>query len=109
MNNQQNLSDKQTILQKIKQAVISGDPSAEVILFGSQARGDTHEESDWDVLIVTKESLSPAYKQTLRSRLYVLELEFGISIGSLFVDRQKWNKPTAMPVYLEIKKDGLSL
>ena len=27
-------------------------PNSEVILFGSQARGDAHEGSDWDVLIL---------------------------------------------------------
>lgn len=28
------------------------DPEAEVVLFGSRARGDFHDESDWDDLIL---------------------------------------------------------
>jgi predicted nucleotidyltransferase len=96
-------------LQKIKQAVIEADPSAEVILFGSQARGDAHEESDWDVLIVTDQTVTRDYKSNIRKRFYELQVELGISIGSLFVDKQIWKEPTAMPVFLELRKDGILL
>ena len=42
------------ITKEIKQTVLGIDPTAEVILFGSRARGDFHEESDWDVLVLTE-------------------------------------------------------
>lgn len=103
------MQDKQTILQQIKRSVLETDPSAQLILFGSQARGDVHEESDWDILVVTEQGLTHEYKSRIRRRLYGLQLEFGIAIGSLFVNSQKWRQPTAMPVYLEIKKDGILL
>lgn len=40
------------ILARIKNRVREKDRAAEVILFGSRARGDAKPESDWDILIL---------------------------------------------------------
>ncbi len=47
------------VLRKIKEVILStakkhGIEIDKIILFGSRARGDYKEESDWDILIVTK-------------------------------------------------------
>jgi len=36
-------------IQTLKRQIL---PNEKVILFGSQARGDAHEESDWDLLVL---------------------------------------------------------
>lgn len=43
---------KSEILNCIKETVLAIDETAEVILFGSQARGEAGVESDWDLLIL---------------------------------------------------------
>jgi len=40
-----------------------------IILFGSRARGDFDEESDWDVLIIIKEDISRNEKLKLFSKI----------------------------------------
>ena len=53
------MSDKEKyILQQITKTVKSKDPGAEIILFGSRARGTAHSESDWDLLILLKRKLN---------------------------------------------------
>ena len=42
------------VVNKVKEIVHRHDKEAEVILFGSRARGDWHEESDWDFLILSQ-------------------------------------------------------
>ena len=43
---------KSEILIKVKNAILKIEPSAEIILYGSRAREDFHEGSDWDFLIL---------------------------------------------------------
>ena len=71
------------ILQEIKKAVLSVDSGAEVILFGSMARGDNEEESVWDILILTDNKVDAQMKSLFGKAL--LQVELG------FFDRHKYN------------------
>lgn len=99
------------ILKEIKQAVLDVDPEAEVVFFGSRARGDFHEESDWDVLIlVDKEERDFNFKRKIRSALLDLELKYGEAITGIIHNRFLWrNKLDVSPLYLEVQKDGIVL
>src|SRR5947209_8791447 len=46
----------------IKSIVHSLIPDARVVLFGSRANGDFHEQSDYDILIITKQTMPPRQK-----------------------------------------------
>ncbi len=44
---------KQNLIKdRIKRTIYEKDPGAEAYLFGSRARGDYRQDSDWDVLIL---------------------------------------------------------
>jgi uncharacterized protein len=45
---------KQHIIKFIRQKVNEIDNTAEVILYGSRARGDNRHDSDWNVMILLK-------------------------------------------------------
>ncbi|MBI4930569.1 MAG: nucleotidyltransferase domain-containing protein [Bacteroidetes bacterium] len=51
-----------TALQSIKSIVRDFFPDAQVMLFGSRARGEFRKGSDYDVLVITKSSFSPREK-----------------------------------------------
>ena len=53
------------------------DTSAEIILYGSRARGDAHSESDYDLLILTDGEATLELEDTFRRILYPIELETG--------------------------------
>ncbi|MBD0287773.1 MAG: nucleotidyltransferase domain-containing protein [Flavisolibacter sp.] len=102
-------NQKQAILLQIKQAVLETDPGAEVILFGSQARGDSRPESDWDILIVTENEINKDYEEKVLQILLNLQLELEIDINYVMQTRGDWEQPTAIPLYNEIKKEGVRL
>ena len=104
------LADNQTISSQIKTAVLSVDPAAEVILFGSRARGDSKKDSDWDVLILIDSVVTANIERTFRYRLFDLELETG-EVFSTFVNNKKdWNtRHKVTPFYRSIKKEGVRL
>ena len=73
-------SDK--ILEAIKRAVIKNAPEAEIILFGSRARGDARPDSDWDILIlVDREKINLDYYNKIAYPLFDLGWEFDTYIS----------------------------
>ncbi len=100
---------KQCILKRIKETIHRMDPGAQVILFGSQARGDNRPDSDWDILIVTENEINKEYKENVLHVLLHLQLELEIDINYVIRTKEAWDKPTAIPLYNEIRKEGILL
>jgi len=104
------LIESAEILKEIKQVVLEVDPAAEVVLFGSRARGDFHDESDWDILIlVDKEETDFNFKRQIRRALYELELKQGTVISSVITNKKFWQDISVTPLYKEVEKDGIVL
>jgi predicted nucleotidyltransferase len=96
------------ILGKVKELVKATDPEAEVILFGSRARGDAREDSDWDILILTPKAVNLKVEQTFRHKLFELELEYGQAISTFVYSKADWNgKHRATPFYHSVEKEGI--
>ncbi len=79
-----------------------------VILFGSQARGDANEESDFD-LIVVEDQPENRYQEMVRLRR--LLRGFGVPIDLLVVSSEKYDYWCDTPgsVYYEAATEGLTL
>jgi uncharacterized protein len=99
------------ILLKIKQLVNSAEPTATVILFGSQARGEGHKQSDIDILIlVDHDKISFADEQRIKYPLYDLEFETGKVISPIIFSRKDWEtRHIITPFYKNIEKEGVLL
>jgi predicted nucleotidyltransferase len=103
--------DHNIITKKIKDVVKKTDPSAQLILYGSRARGEAKSESDWDVLILlNKMNVTVWDEQKFRHQLYDVELETGQAISTLVYSKQDWEtKLSVTPLYHNIKKEGIYL
>lgn len=103
-------SRKQHILSLIKKNVSEVDPSAEIILFGSQARGDYRRDSDWDILILTEKPATFRVEQEFRHHLFNLELELGEAFSTFVYSKSDWeHKHSATPLYQNVICDGIRL
>ncbi len=103
-------SRTQHIIRLIKQNVSEIDPFAQVILFGSRARGDERPESDWDLLILTDYPVNLEKERQFRNHLYDLELETGQPFSLFAYSETEWNtKQRATPFYTNVTKDGVRL
>lgn len=100
-----------SITQKIKNSVKETDPSAQLILYGSRARGDAKDDSDWDILILLNNTnVSLQDEQKFRHKLYDIELETGQAISTFVYSKQDWEtKLSVTPLYYNIKKEGIYL
>ncbi|MBC3784804.1 nucleotidyltransferase domain-containing protein [Spirosoma utsteinense] len=94
-------------LQEIKRYVHRVDPQAEVWLFGSRARGDAREDSDWDFLVLTEGPADKHLKNQLRDYLFEIELSSAKVIGSIIHSKQEWEEDYGVtPLYRNIKRDS---
>jgi uncharacterized protein len=61
-----NNSNTLSIIKEIASRII---PNSKILLFGSRARKDNCNDSDYDFLIITKETIDIRKKRTLKSQL----------------------------------------
>lgn len=99
------------IAQKIKERIKRKNPFADVILFGSHARGKTHKDSDWDILILLSQTnVNRLIEKEYRDELYDIELEIGEPISALVYSKNEWEQKHAItPLYQNIKREGIIL
>ncbi len=96
-------------LQKIKRAVLSVDDKAQVILFGSRARGDYKKDSDWDILILTAKKLDTSLKENIYDKVFDIELEYLQPISAMIIDPARWNKMSITGFYENVINEGKAL
>lgn len=103
------IRSKQHIIQLIRQKVSELDNTAEVILYGSRARGDNKRDSDWDVMILlNRKNVDKKVEQTYRHLLLDIELEIGVPISVFVYSKSDWEgKYSITPLYKSIKKEGI--
>jgi predicted nucleotidyltransferase len=100
--------EREKLLQKVKETIRRIDPQAEVILFGSRARGDARPDSDWDFLILISEKDTPAFREQFWDALYEdVELPFMQIISALIHEKEDWQEVHRItPLYHNIEKEG---
>lgn len=94
------------ISQLVKKELTGIDPNVEVLLFGSRARGDFRDDSDWDFLILFDIPLTQELKDTVLTRLYYLEIETDTVISAILHTRTEWEDRAVTPLYQIIQKEG---
>lgn len=101
----------QPFLKDVERTVHAVVPEADVILYGSRARGDARPMSDWDFLILVDQPVNWGLVKTLRNRLYDLELETDHIISSIIRTRAEWNSPqyAILPFKNAVERDGVQL
>ena len=94
----------------IKQNVSQIDTNAQIILYGSRARGTEREDSDWDILILTDYPVDIKKERMFRNNLYDLELETGEPFSVFVYSKTDWNtKQIITPFYVNVTNDGIRL
>ncbi len=103
-------TDKSIVLSRIKSIVKEIDPTADVILYGSRARGDEHPDSDWDLLILVNSKADLDYERIFRHSLYEIELELGEAFSITVYNKIEWrSKHWMTPLYQNISDEGLRI
>jgi uncharacterized protein len=105
------MSKRDDMINKIIGIANKDYPDAEIFLYGSQARGDAKNLSDWDLLILLNSLIIPFELETkLMDEFYELELDTGEIISPLIYSKSDWvNKYLLTPFYENIQKEGIRI
>jgi len=102
---------RDSLLRRAKDAVLAIDPSAEIVLYGSRARGDAEPDSDWDLLILIDAPADDQHRQRIRRGLYDIEWDTGQVITSIVHTRGEWNDSLreTTPFHRNVQREGVTL
>ena len=102
---------RKDLLKEVKNAVQEIETGAEILLYGSRARGDSVDQSDWDFLILLEGKVNDKRTDQIRHRLYEIEWETGEVISSIIREKKEWNSRLyrSMPIHKVIEREGIVL
>ena len=98
------------VLRRIKEVTHSIEPEAELILFGSRARGEARHDSDYDVAILTDRPINFAYEQKFLHEFFHIDLDMETFIQPFLFPKSSWNAGASpIPLVDNIRNDGKKL
>lgn len=104
------LQPKEVITMIKDVANVSMPQGSRILLFGSQARGDAHEESDWDILILLdKPRIEHTDFDEVAYPIIEMGWRLGIAVNPLLYTYKDWEKRHFTPFYKNVQKDGIEL
>ena len=106
------MTDKnRKVLDQIKAVARESAPKGSlVIMFGSRARGDARQDSDWDILIVLpKKSLVQADYDDVSFPFVELGWKLNEQINPVMYTKAEWDANSITPFYDNVVRDGINL
>jgi predicted nucleotidyltransferase len=98
-------------LQACKAAIHSVLPHAQIVLFGSRARGVAGPESDFDLLVIDPSPVSTDIRKRLSDALYDVELDREIVVSCVVCSREQWDASPwrAAPLRANVEREGIAV
>lgn len=101
---------RESILQEIKRTLHAVAPDAKAILFGSRARNDAREDSDWDILIlIEKDKIKNEDFDTVAYPLFELGWTIGEMINPVLYTFNEWRKRSFTIFHKNVEEEGIVL
>ncbi|MBF8266208.1 MAG: nucleotidyltransferase [Dehalococcoidia bacterium] len=77
-----------------------------VILFGSRARGDSQEWSDYD-LIVLVDKKTPELRETISETAWEFGFSRNVTISILVFEKERFDCDKYEPLFMNVRKEGV--
>lgn len=98
-------------LAELREKLLGAYEIEAISLFGSIARGDADDESDIDLLLVTRIPLKRTSRHQITDIVFEVNLEYDTNFSTLVVDRASWESGifSVLPMREEIIRDAVPI
>lgn len=97
------------VVLEVKKKVLEAAPDAEVILYGSRARGDFRRESDWDFMILLNTNANTEIKNQIQDALFEISLAKAVEIDHIIYTKKEWKIKSFSDLYHFIQLEGIQV
>ncbi len=99
------------VIAKIVRLARKEFPESEIILYGSRARGDNQNDSDWDLLVlIDAPEVSFNREKKIIDDFYELEVDVGEAFSPLIYRKSDWEERYVhTPLFENINKEGIQI
>lgn len=99
------------ILNEIRRTAKQVSPEdSTIMLFGSRARGDNHDNSDWDILILlNKKKVELKDYDDIVYPLRVKGWELNEIINTILFTKAEWQEKSFTPFHKNVEEEGIIL
>ena len=89
-------------------ALLARFPVADIVLFGSKARGDSEPDSDIDLLVLTSRPLDAEEQRRIWRDLHNISMRFDVLLSPLTVQARSWREGlhSVLPIHAEVEREG---
>ncbi len=103
--------NQQQALEKLKLRLAGSFDIVGITLFGSIARGEADDESDLDLLLITRLPLNRIVRHQITDIVCEINLQFDTNLNTRVVDQAAWQSGLyfILPIHKEIFVEGVAL
>lgn len=101
-------SDK--VIDLIRTTVREKEPDAQIILYGSRARGDAREDSDWDVIVIlNKPPMTHSKRYEIACDIWDKGFDIGEEINTFVYTKDQWDSAPPSIFKHNVREEGIQL